>query len=277
MKIAQGLLFSLFLLGAVSFAQPKTNAQAAEALPPSCKSGDQWLAKGKYNEALQAYHQCLKSAPDHVNGYFNRAGAYTGLKKYTEAIQDYSEVLKRLPLDSEAYFNRGTLYQKLNKPTEALEDFRLAYELKPDTPPFQKALLQSYLTNQQINEALEHLNNAIQRNPQPMLYVQRSQVYQRLGKTTEALNDLTYSLQKDAHSAETWFQRGLLHFKLRQHPKAIYDLTQAIQYNPKMALAYYNRGLADQVKNQCKQAQQDFAKACGLGDKTACKQQCKKP
>lgn len=275
MKITQHLLFSLCLLGAVHSTQPGSIAQAAEALPSSCKSGDQWLAKGKYNEALQAYHQCLKTAPEHVNGYFNRAGAYTGLKKYTEAIQDYSEVLKRLPLDSEAYFNRGALYQKLNKPKEALEDFRLAYELKPDNASFQKALLQSYLSNKQINEALEHLNSAIQRNPQPILYVQRGQVYQSLGKTTEAMNDLTYSLQKDARSAEAWFQRGLLHFKLRQHPKAIYDLTQAIQHNPKMALAYYNRGLAYQLKNQCKQAQQDFAKACGLGDKTACKQQCK--
>lgn len=265
----------MLLWGAVPVTFSGLSAQAVETLPTACKNGDQWLAKAKYNEALQAYNQCLKAASHHVNGYFNRAGAYTGLKKYTEAIQDYSEVLKRLPLDSEAYFNRGTLYQKLNKPKEALEDFRLAYELKPDHPPFQKALLQGYLSNKQMNEALAHLNGAIQRNPQPVLYVQRGQVYQNLGKTTEALQDFTYSVQKDPRSAEAWFQRGLLYFKLRQHPKAIYDLTQAIQHNPKMTLAYYNRGLAYQVKNQCKQAQQDFAKACSLGDKTACKQQCK--
>jgi tetratricopeptide (TPR) repeat protein len=247
----------------------------AQAVPQSCAEGDRLLGKAQYSQAVKAYNTCLREAPDHINGYFNRAGAYTGLKQYPQAIADYDKVLKQLPLDSEAYYNRGSLYRLLKNKSQSTEDFRIATELSPENKKYQQALIEAYLYAQESQKALSHLNQLLASEANMEWYLQRGALYKNMGNFSKAFNDFGVVLQKDASHSEAWFQRGLTYFKSKQYPQAVYDFSQAIKNNPKMPLAYYNRGLAYQNQNKCSLAQQDFRRACQLGDKLACQHKCK--
>lgn len=248
-----------------------------QSLPKSCSEGDLFLGSAKYSQAITAYNACLKESPEHMNAYFNRAGAYTGLKQYKLAITDYDKVIKRLPLDSEAYYNRGNLYRLLKNKTQSLEDFRIAAELNPENNKYQQALIEAYLSAGDTDKALSYLNEQLVKEDKLEWYLQRGQLYKNKGKFPQALADFSTVLKKNATHTEAWFQRGLIYFKSKQYPQATYDFTQAIKGNSKMPIAYYNRGLAYQMQNQCTLAQQDFHRACQLGDKLACQQKCRQP
>lgn len=267
----QAFSFRILGVGLCVLSLSITNVKAA---PQSCAEGDQLLGKAKYSQAVKAYNTCLNQAPDHINAYFNRAGAYTGLKQYTQAIADYDKVLERLPLDSEAYYNRGSLYRLLKNKIQSIEDFRIATELNPESKKYQEALIAAYVSAQETQKALDHLSALIEKEARVEWYVQRGALYKDMGSFSKALHDFGKALNKDATHTEAWFQRGLTYFKSKQYPQAIYDLSQAIKNNPKMPLAYYNRGLAYQNQNKCALAQQDFRRACQLGDKVACQHKC---
>lgn len=268
-------LFRATLLGAMALFCSAT--AKAEPLPQSCTQGDQHLSKGHYSEALSAYNQCLTEAPEHTNAYFNRAGAYTGLKKWAEAIKDYDVVLERLPLDKEAYYHRGNLHHQLKHSKAALDDLSLAAELDPDNPKFSQRLVDVSLAYGQTAQALTFFDTQISINPTSTYYLQRGTLYKQDHQLSKALQDFTQAIQLEPKSSQAWFERGLTYFKMQKHPQAIYDFGQAIKHNPQMALAYYNRGLAYQVQNKCYPANQDFRQACKLGDKTACSKSCKTP
>src|SRR5690606_4905784 len=116
--------------------------------------------------------------------------------------------------------------------------FRVATTLNPENEKYQQALIDAYVSAQETQKALDHLNQRLATEAKVESYLQRGILYKNMGNFPKALSDLSRALNQDATRTEAWFQRGLTYFKSKQYPQAIYDFSQAIKNNPKMALAY---------------------------------------
>ena len=69
-------------------------------------------------------------------------------------------------------------------------------------------------------------------------------LYDKEGKTQEAFQFFTNSIQVCQHNPEAYLNRGIIYGKSGQFQEAIADFDQAIRYSPGLYKAYINRGIA---------------------------------
>ncbi len=125
-------------------------------------------------------------------------------------------------------------------------------------------------------EAIDKFSEAIKLDPDYSgNYFMRSIGYLQERKLDLALADLNQAIQIDPNWEPHYFMRGLIYAIQGALPqKAIADFSQAIKLNPQNSQNYYYRGIIQKKLGHCSSAKQDFAKACKLGHKKACKLDC---
>lgn len=90
------------------------------------------------------------------------------------------------------------------------------------------------------------------------------------GDSALALEQYSQAIKLKPDSSGYYLKRGFLLLKLNRTEEAIRDLEAYIRIEPQSAQGYMSRGMAySQLKRQ-KEADEDFAKACSLGDPGGC-------
>ncbi|MEO8971802.1 MAG: tetratricopeptide repeat protein [Ktedonobacteraceae bacterium] len=119
---------------AAMFQQPMVNA----SVPPrqtSQQSPQQLMAEGtshynagRYVEAVAAYDQAIRFAPNNPAAYFFKGNALSALRSYEAAITAYDSAIQLSPNVAEAYSAKGKALEQLGRSAEAqkaYEDGRL--------------------------------------------------------------------------------------------------------------------------------------------------------
>ncbi|NXL66240.1 SPAG1 protein, partial [Chordeiles acutipennis] len=75
--------------------------------------GNDFVKKGKYEEAVNKYSECLKLKTEECTIYTNRALCYLKLYKYEEAKQDCDHVLQIEDSNIKAFYRRALAYKGL--------------------------------------------------------------------------------------------------------------------------------------------------------------------
>uniref|UniRef100_A0A8C6ZQS1 Sperm associated antigen 1 n=2 Tax=Nothoprocta TaxID=8806 RepID=A0A8C6ZQS1_NOTPE len=75
--------------------------------------GNDFVKKGKYEEAVNKYSECLKLNPKECTVYTNRALCYLKLFKYEEAKQDCDHVLQMEDSNIKAFYRRALAHKGL--------------------------------------------------------------------------------------------------------------------------------------------------------------------
>jgi hypothetical protein len=92
-------------------------------------------------------------------------------------------------------------------------------------------------------------------------YVNRADVYIKIGNIDHALADFNEAIRIDPNNAILYNNRGVAYQTKDDIDRAIADYSEAIRLAPKFALAYNNRGLAKRTKGDAAGAISDFATA----------------
>jgi tetratricopeptide (TPR) repeat protein len=121
---------------------------------------------GRTEEAIASYDKALAIKPDKHEAWYNRGNALGQIGRTEEAIAAYDRALAIKPDKHEAWYNRGNALGQIGRTEEAIAAYDRALAIKPDKEEalYNKACI--YALQQQIDLALEYLQQAIQIEPE---------------------------------------------------------------------------------------------------------------
>ena len=122
----------------------------AEALK---NQGNTYYDLGQYAQAIDAYQNALKLAPQDPVIYNNLGAAYFSLNRNREAGEAFKKSVSIKKDDPDAYFNLGISYSAADQFDEALDAFMRAVQFKPDWGEAHTALGDTYPKSEQISRS----------------------------------------------------------------------------------------------------------------------------
>ncbi|MHA7128645.1 tetratricopeptide repeat protein [Algoriphagus namhaensis] len=166
---------------------------------PDTSPGDQFFAKGQYEQAIEAYNQKLKFDPNDVRVLYNRGRAYEEMKQYAEAQADFEQALTLDPNNFQVLLSLANLNHKQKKYTNALLYANKAAEI-PGAPA--------------------------------MASFMKARAQHQLGDTKEALKSYGQAIQIDKEFGQAYYNRGLLKIATGRIGSACEDfqLALALEY-----------------------------------------------
>ena len=123
--------------------------------------------------------------------------AYGLLKEgsYEDALEAFSDCLLLEPAEPRAYYGRGMANFQLKKWKEAVSDFRKALEFNPEDPETYVSLGMSLAMGDQIYESIETFETLLSKKPQYVRgHIQLAQLYYKLGVITKGHRQLDAAL-----------------------------------------------------------------------------------
>lgn len=192
---ARKFVFTTCILAAAAWAQSPS--------ADSFKRGTDYLKKGDYPHAIEAYTESIRLDPHSPVPFYGRGYAYYASHDTDRAIQDFNEAIRLEPKYGDAFRERARAYEDKFDYTHAIQDYEQAIKIKP--------------------------------GENTLLY-DRAYDYQRTGEYALAVADLDELVRRFPQSADAYRDRGVAHLLWGHPAEAQRDLSRAVELNP---LGYY--------------------------------------
>ncbi len=148
--------------------------------------------QGKFSKAEASFWKAIKIKEDDLYFYY-LAGVQEKQNKIHETIKALQRAIELNPENSRAYNYLGYLYAERNmKLDESVRLVRKALEFEPENGAYLDSLGWAYFRQKKFTDALELLLRAESNldregSPDPVVYDHIGDVYQKLGRTREAI------------------------------------------------------------------------------------------
>jgi len=179
---------------------------------PKDSQGWYYLGRAKYTEnlfeeALSAFHQCLKLDPKNVKAEDNLGLTHQALGHSDEALAAFrsaiawqSQLLKK---NSGPFINLGTLFLEQNQLEEAVPYLSEAVEISPDEPRAHEQLSKAYSRKNDLEKAQSELEKAVSLSPDTAaLHFMLGQIYRKRGMNEKAKVELERGAALKASGAQ---------------------------------------------------------------------------
>jgi tetratricopeptide (TPR) repeat protein len=93
--------------------------------------GTAWAQFGAYEQALEAWRQALRLAPDLADAHAAMGSVYMTLGCWQEAVRSYQQAILAAPYLLESYYGLGSAYGRLGDYSRAIEAYEQAFQLLP--------------------------------------------------------------------------------------------------------------------------------------------------
>lgn len=163
------------------------------------KQGNEYLSKGNYAQAIEAYTKSIRLDPGSARTFYFRGIAYYRNHDDERAIQDYTEAIRLQPDYGEAFRERGHLYAHKGDDAHAIQDYTQAVRIRPED---------SYL-----------------------LY-DRAFAYERRSQYQAAITDLTEVIRRFPKAGDAYRNRGRMWLHSGNLPQAQQDFSRAVELYP---------------------------------------------
>ena len=278
------------------------------------------LARGYFNDnqldsARYFINKSLARKPN-ASDYFLSGLIHEAEGKNLRALADYEAVTQKNPNNLEAHFQKGLIYYQTGSPEQAIQAFTyvidnqaksetkavyFAQDPNGDAGTFIATLQtmiarvyqyrgMAYEENDQWAKAIIDFTTAFTYEQNVEGYINRSQLYAKMGRDQEAIEDLKSAIQLDSGSYTAWYNLVLLDpntlipekllkneefspmlnlVGANAYERGEYALsetyhTNALTLNPDDDFAYFNRGKALLQLKQFGRARKDFIKTMQL-------------
>lgn len=247
---------------------------------------------------MKVYQQQLEEDPEDYDTYFRRANEYYRHSLYDKALSDINNALKYTPASDgdmrfQEYSLRANIYTMQGRLTEALSDLTEALKLDGTSyvTIYQKANVDFDLGNydaaeagynkllrmnnrsqealfglarvavkeNNIGMANEYIEQAVAMNPSNAeAYVRRASVYQMMGNTSAAVDDLILAISTDQHNNKAL--QELVRLSNTDYSTVISGLSNAIRQAPRVGMFYYLRATIAKSHHRYPSAINDYNK-----------------
>ncbi len=258
--------------------------------------GLSYVGLEKFNEAIEAFLQAIKYAPQRAHIHAALGSAYTSLHQYDEALKTYKNANKLLPDDAMIHHQLGNIYSKRGNRSSAILHHQKAIEILPNlaTAHYQLGILYTqenrlddaisayetaYNKDSDLIEALYNLAQTHNRNGNRQAAREKMRLFDKRKEVVEPIQELRGALQRTndpIKRSRIVANIGRHYLKGEQYEKAKLEYEKSIALNPKVAEAYNGVGIAyamlerytDAIaaQKQALKLQPEFAEAhAGLG------------
>jgi len=184
------------------------------------------------------------------------------------AIEQARALVAMEPKNEWAHYSLGSVLAQAGEFAEAITEFTLASTINPNNAIAWYALGLSYVRSNQLDEAVQALQQAIISVPDSRLtsvfeewnykdslaYFGLGDVYIRKGMFDEAIKIFQKGLLIDATSALAHFQLGTCYEVKEQYDLAVESFINCLSLNPNFSFAYSKLGTVYFKKNQYSEA-----------------------
>lgn len=188
-------------------------------------------------EDVEKYTARLKSDPDDVEAYHQRAHIYEKLGEYQKAIEDFTAALQRRPNVAHFYDARGKIHLKLKDAAKAAADFQKSLDLKPEQAELCNDLAWLLVAGPQelrdAQRAVPLAERAVKLAPDRSTYHNTLGVaYYRAGRYKEAVAALETSLRTSGGASDGFdlFFLAMCHQRLGDTAAAKQSFDRAIEW-----------------------------------------------
>ncbi|MEL7009806.1 MAG: tetratricopeptide repeat protein, partial [Cyanobacteria bacterium J06588_4] len=159
-----------------------------------------FLELEQFDRAIDDANQLITLRPEAVSYHF-RAGIYQEAKQYENAIADENQAIAMLPNYAHAHRRRAEIYGELKQYEQAIADYTKAISFYADyldfgsnSADYANAYLgraDTYRQLKQYEQAIADYDNSLAVYPEyAYAYKNRGELYQELGNTSQAKQDL---------------------------------------------------------------------------------------
>jgi eukaryotic-like serine/threonine-protein kinase len=206
---------------------------------------------GNYKDALRLLQKTTQNDPTNFSAWFVRGNCYSDLIRYGEAIGCFNVCVALRPDFSQCWLTRGLAHLNLKNYEQAIADFDKTIMLQPNSwqAYLNRGLARKNLGKDFFSDAIEDLSKALEITDCPRrVYFERAAIYEMMGRTAEAEQDMAVGLLKTPRDEETWIARGYAR-RLKDPKTALADFDEALKINPRSFEALQNKSaiLSDQI------------------------------
>lgn len=90
--------------------------------------GKEYFTKGDWPNAVKAYTEMVKRAPEDAKGYSNRAAALAKLMSFPDAVQDCNKAIEKDPSFIRAYIRKANAQLAMREYSQVMETLNIARE-----------------------------------------------------------------------------------------------------------------------------------------------------
>ncbi|WP_293125187.1 tetratricopeptide repeat protein [Microcoleus sp. bin38.metabat.b11b12b14.051] len=217
------------------------------------KLAENFLVKGKIQEAIAACHQALKIRPDFIHAYVTLGNALQAGGKLEAAIRSYSQALELQPNFAEVRANIGSMYFKMGRLAEAIAHYQEAIALSPDLAGAHWNLGKVYHKHGNVEAAIACFQRTSELNPQLVGADFHFNLGNRLfgqGKRDEAIDSYSKAIAIKPDWAEAYANIGSARSQQGNLDAAIAAYQQAVALKPELEVLHFNLG--NSFLQQCK-------------------------
>jgi len=212
--------------------------------PPSCVIGDQALAQGQPQLALEQYQKCLPEAPPSFQTLSNMGMAYAGVKQFDQAIQFYGQALALDTGNPQVRLNLGLAYLKTNQPDKAAREFARALMADPANTQALELLAVCHFQLKDFELAAYEISQVLKAHPDEgsASFLLGSSLL-RLGLYRQAI-PLIYSSIQNGNSPEAHLVLGQALVGVKAYAPALKEFQQAVSTAPDLEGIHSELGTA---------------------------------
>jgi tetratricopeptide (TPR) repeat protein len=190
----------------------------------------------RYEEALDAFAECIKADSKNVEYLFNRSQCLIDASQTTDAASDLAKALQIVPQDAKLMYHLGLVRYAETAFEVACNDFVAAAQRAPYAAFVHDCLYHAGLccarTKRHL-EAVGHFNRAIEKQPECAKYVhERAKALQVLRRLEESYRDFSRVLELQPGNAFAYFRRAFVLKQLGKFDAAAEDFEQARRLAP---------------------------------------------
>ncbi|MFK7820310.1 MAG: tetratricopeptide repeat protein [Planctomycetaceae bacterium] len=223
----------------------------------------------QYDSVITDTTKAMELAGDDPELRYRRGVALIAVGKPGLAVDDLSVFLKRNPTNKHALAQRAHAYAVTGMHDASIADWSEVLAIDPGYPQALGRRAMAFTSGNDHGAALADLSKAISQSPTAELYYQRALTYRRLGKPTEAMDNLGNAIRANPRYVDAFEHRAMILAGKGQISNAIVDLSSAIAADPERATTYYNRGVLFSRTEQFEKALDDYNTALMLNKKFA--------
>lgn len=200
------------------------------------------------DDALEDANRAIELSPDDSETWLQRGKVERYLGDTSAAINDFTRSIQIYDASGEAYLNRGYAYTDTGEYDEAREDFERILDVDPNNVDALQGRIEAYLeaidndkpwNDYDLDAALVDANTALmQDDSNPISYLLRGKVLNRLGQPEAALEDLNRTVSSAPTMAWGYLERGYIHGTLGETDDAVVDFQRAIELDPEDSWLY---------------------------------------
>lgn len=247
--------------GALDGKQPEKIDPLNESLAYK-RRGNEFLAQGRLNEAIECYRQAVSINPDFAEACLNLGFALHGQQLFEEAETYLRQAIRINPQMEDAFYLLGNLAQKQGDLEVAIENFNRALELRPDFEIVYRDLYQCLLQSGRIGAARRLLEKAISVNPDSAdFHLLLGNLFASEKEPVKAISCYQKVLSIQPDNAEVHCLLGDIFSNCNQYDEAIASYRNALALQPDYADANNKMGAAFRKKGNLEEAMACFLKA----------------